>query len=197
MFPGSGDETHRQASELIPPLADDPSDLALDVLLPKVYEELREIAAAVLSRRTSTNSTTTTSLVNDVYVKLANRGLRFSDRNHFLRLAARAMRYILIDRARRSTADKRGGGASESGPRDGIVAAVTCDELLAIEEALSRLGSFDVRKARIVELRFFGGLAVEEVSEALGLSPATVKREWTLARAWLAREIGLDSARIA
>lgn len=166
------------------------SSEGVDELLPTVYDELHTLAQAVLQRSRTIDSTRTTSLVHDVYVRLADRGVRFRDRSHFLCLAARAMRMVLIDRARRRCADKRGGQHTVTELDESIVAACDGPDLLAINDALARLASFDERKSRVVELRFFGGLSVEEVAAAIGLSPATVKREWTLARAWLSREIG-------
>lgn len=161
----------------------------MDDLLPTVYEELHALAAAVLQRSRTIDPTSTTSLIQDAYVRLANRGLRFRDRLHFLRLAAQAMRRLLIDRARNATAIKRGGGRPARPLDDDIIATNGSADLLAVEQALTKLATFDRRKARVVELRFFGRLSVEETAEALGLSPATIKREWTLARAWLYREI--------
>jgi RNA polymerase sigma-70 factor, ECF subfamily len=161
-----------------------------DELLPTVYEELHALAAAVLHRSRIVEPTRTTSLVQDVYVRLSGRGLRFKDRTHFLCLAARAMRMVLVDRARRQTAAKRGGENSVLSLDDALVSAASGEDLLAVEESLTRLATFDERKGRVVELRFFGGLSVEETGLALGISPATVKREWTLARAWLLKELG-------
>jgi RNA polymerase sigma-70 factor, ECF subfamily len=163
---------------------------AFDDLLPTVYEELHALAAAILHRSRIVEPTRTTSLVQDVYVRLSGRGLRFKDRSHFLCLAARAMRMVLIDRARRETAAKRGGQSPPLTLDDGLVSAASGQDLLAVEEAMTRLAAFDERKSRVVELRFYGGLSVEESALALGISPATVKREWTLARAWLLKELG-------
>jgi RNA polymerase sigma-70 factor, ECF subfamily len=181
----TGPETQPQAA----PGAPGPLGPGFDEYLPTVYEELHALAAAILHRSRIVEPTRTTSLVQDVYVRLAGRGIRFKDRSHFLCLAARAMRMVLIDRARRETADKRGGGHAVVSLEDGLVAAASGEDLLAVEEALTRLSAFDERKGRIVELRFFGGLSVEETGVALGISPATVKREWTLARAWLLKEL--------
>ncbi|MFO0839409.1 MAG: ECF-type sigma factor [Phycisphaerae bacterium] len=162
----------------------------VDTLLPLVHDELHALAAAVLSRHRRLDAGRTTSLVNDAYVRLAHRGLAFQNRSHFLCLAAQAMRRILIDRARRRFAAKRGGARGEVGLDDEILAAPDGPDLLALDDALARLASFDKTKSRIVELRFFGGLTVEETGEVLRLSPASVKREWALARAWLFRELG-------
>lgn len=165
----------------------------VDTLLPIVYEELHALAVAVLSRSRVIDATRTTSLINDVYVRLANRGLRFRDRNHFLSLAAKAMRCVLLDRARRRSTDKRGGGAKPVELHEDIVPAAEGPDLLALNDALLRLAQIDALKAQVVELRFFGGLSVDETAEVAGLSAATVKREWLLAKAWLFRELGHNS----
>jgi RNA polymerase sigma-70 factor (ECF subfamily) len=162
----------------------------VDELFPIVYEELRALAGAVLQRNRRVDGTCVTSLVNDVYVRIAGRGLRVRDRAHFLCLAAQAMRHLLVDRARRGATAKRGGGRPTIEAVESIAMAIDGPDLLAIEDALCRLSALDERKARIVELRFFGGLSVEETAAVLGASPATVKRDWSLARAWLSREIG-------
>lgn len=169
----------------------------LDDLLPEVYEELHALAGAVIQRHRVFDPTRTTSLIQDTYVRLAKRGLRFRDRMHFLRLAARAMRRVLIDRARNANAQKRGGGQPAIPLSDTITPSADTPDLLAVEAALTQLATFDPRKSRIIELRFFGRLSIDETAEALGISTATVKREWTLARAWLFREIsGGDRERI-
>lgn len=160
---------------------------SLDTLLSQVYDELHGLAEAVLSRHRTIDPTRTTSLINDVYVRLARRGLRFRDRSHFLVLAAKALRFVLIDRARRCFALKRGGGAREATLNDEIAPAADAPDLLELDEALNRLAEQDKLKAELVELRFFGGLSVEEAATAIGLSEAGVKREWMLARAWLYR----------
>lgn len=161
----------------------------LDAYFPKVYEELRALAEAILQRNRPFDPTRTTSLIHDVYVRLAGRGIAFRDRSHFLCIAARAMRCVLIDRARRLGAVKRGGRESLVSLNGDILPRAEAPDLLLLDEALTRLMEFDQRKSQIIELRFFGGLSVEETGEVMGLSPATVKREWTLARAWLYREV--------
>lgn len=161
----------------------------LDELFRAVYAQLHELAGAILQRSRRADHTRTTSVIHDVYVRLADKGIRFRDRAHFLCLAARAMRMELIDRARRQTAVKRGGRSITEPFTDEIAAQIEAPELLAIDEAISKLAAFDKRKSRVIELRFFGGLSVEETAETLGLSPRTIKREWSLARAWLLREL--------
>ncbi len=155
--------------------------------------ELRALAGSALREWRSVSPAQTTSLIHDAYLRLANRGVRFQDRNHFLRTAAVAMRCILVDRARRAAALKRGGDRVAVGLTDDLTCAPTAatnsEELLAIDRALDLLREFDERKCRLVELRFFAGLTMEDAAEALGVSLATAKREWAVARAWLAREI--------
>ena len=162
-----------------------------DSMLPIVYQELRRLAASYLRRERPGQTLQPTALVHEAYLRLLkDRPDRWQNRAHFCAIAAHSMRQILIEKARARDALKRGGG----GPR------VTLDEalvgggelsidLVALDQALERLAAIDAGQARIVELRFFGGLTVEETAEALDISPATVKRHWTLARAWLAREL--------
>jgi RNA polymerase sigma factor (TIGR02999 family) len=130
--------------------------------------------------------------VNEAYVRLVGQHPRFQNRAHFCAIAANAMRQILVERARARHAQKRGGGAARVTLDEGLARSPepTVD-LEALDEALTRLTALDPQQARIVELRFFGGLTVEETAEALAVSPATVKRHWSVARAWLARELDL------
>jgi RNA polymerase sigma factor (TIGR02999 family) len=164
---------------------------ALDQLLPLVYQELHAAAHRQLQRGRPGDTLGTTALVHEAYLKLADAGnVSFEDRRHFFAVAATAMRQIIVDYARRARADKRGGGArAVSLDRAAVAAPERAGEFLAIDAALSRLASHDERPAKVVELRFFGGLSVEETAEVLGISPRTVKREWQAARAWLFREL--------
>jgi RNA polymerase sigma factor (TIGR02999 family) len=168
-----------------------------DELFPLVYAELRRIAAREMRREKPGRTLQTTALVHEAYLRLLkDASLSFENRAHFLGIAARAMREILIEHARARSARKRGGGAVRL-TLDDLTAAVPSPsiDVLALDEALRRLARLDERHARVVELRYFGGLSVEETAAALGLSPATVKRDWTLARAWLFRELtGTGSA---
>ncbi len=160
---------------------------AVDQLLPLVYDQLREVAHRQLRRRRPGNTFNSTVLVHEAYLKLAAKmDTDWQDRNHFLAVAAVAMRHILVDYARRKTAQKRGGNqvlVSLDEGRVGRPAATV--EMLALDQALSRLGSLSQRLAKIVELRFFGGLTVEETAELIGTSERTVKRDWRKARAFL------------
>ena len=160
---------------------------AMDRLFPLVYRELQACAHRQLSRRDSGETLNTTALVHETYLKLtANDRQTYNDRVHFFAVAAGAMRQILVDYARRASAGKRGGGAKELSldPAE-LASAERADELVALDEALTELAAADSRLARTVELRFFGGLSVEETADVLGTSPRTVKRDWRKARALL------------
>jgi RNA polymerase sigma-70 factor, ECF subfamily len=164
---------------------------ALDRLIPLVYGELRVIASRYMSRE-SRGAIQTTALVNEAYMKLAGqRNVDWQNRAHFFAIAARVMRRILLDDARWRMREKRGGDlptiAIESLSVSAPDAPVDAVDLIAIDRALLELEKLDADQARIVELRFFGGMTVEETGEVLGISPATVKREWALAKGWLHR----------
>jgi RNA polymerase sigma factor (TIGR02999 family) len=166
---------------------------ALDQLTPLVYEELRHQAARYLQRERIGHTLQTTALVNEAYLRLIDaRDLDWKNRAHFFAIAANLMRRVLVDYARRRDAHKRGGSSTIRLTLDEKIIAVNeIDvDLLAIDEALNKLAEIDSQQARIVELRFFSGLSVEETAQALGISPKTVKRDWSVARAWLRREIG-------
>jgi RNA polymerase sigma factor (TIGR02999 family) len=162
---------------------------ALDELLPAVYGELRRLAARHLRHERPEHTLQTTALVHEAYLRLVTQRRRtVENRAHFFAMAAQMMRRILVDHARRRRAGKRDAG-QEILPLDGRVAIPTDFDIVALDDALVRLAVMDGRQSRIVELRFFGGLSVEQTSEVVGVSPATVKREWQAARAWLYREI--------
>ena len=160
-------------------------------LVPLVYDELRRLARGYLGRERPGQTLQPTALVNEAYLRLAkDRKQEWGSRARVVGIAAMSMRQILIERARARDAQKRGGGRARVTLDEGLLAARSQTvDLLAVDEALIRLAGIDARQARLVELRFFGGLTVEECAEVLGVSPATVKRDWTLARAWLQREI--------
>jgi len=163
---------------------------ALDELMPLVYEELRAIAARHLARERPNRTLQTTALVNEAYVKLVDqRRVDWRNRAHFFAIAARLMRRILLDDARRRQRHKRGDGVADV-PIDEAVQAespdpVDIDDVIALDRALQELERIDPNQGRIVELRFFGGLTVEETAAVMDTSPATVKREWAMAKAWL------------
>ena len=173
---------------------------AAERLMPVVYEELRRIAGSYMRREKKGQTIQPTALVHEAYLRLLkDKKQDWQGRTHFLAVAATSMRQILVERARARRAAKRGGGRDRvtldeatfrggtTGPDD------TSLDLLAVDEALARLAQLDSQQAKIVELRFFGGLTIEETASALDVSPATIKRQWTVAKAWLRREI-VDAA---
>ena len=170
---------------------------ALATLVPLVYDELRRLAASYLRRERPGQTLQATALVHDVYIRLLQDSrLSWQNRAHFFGIAARSMRQILIERARARHAAKRGGDRVRVTFDPGlIVAAGDSIDVEALDDALTRLAAQDLELARVVEVRFFGGLSIEETAEAMGISPATVKRRWTLAKAWLARDLGGEEAR--
>jgi len=169
-------------------------EAAADALLPVVYDELRRIAAAYMRRERPAQTIEPTGLVHEAYLRLL-RGKQpdWQGRTHFLAIAATSMRQILIERARARCTAKRGGERERTTLSEGAIgadpASAVAVDLLAIDEALERLAQLDAQQARVVELRYFGGLTVEETAASMGISPATVKRNWTVAKAWLRREI--------
>ena len=171
------------------------NDEALGALVAALHKELRRIAARHLRRERSDHTLQPTALVNEAYMRLVDqRDKNWQNRAHFFAIAARAMRRILVDHARARLLSKRGGGAAKV-PLDDVAGMIALPnrrvaELVALDDALHDLARFDARKSRVVELRFFGGLSVEETAEALGVSAMTVMRDWVTARAWLHRELG-------
>lgn len=171
-------------------------DEAVARLMPLVYDELRRIAARYMRRERPGQTIQATALVHEAYLRLLkDKSRNWQNRAHFLAIAATSMRQILVERARARSAAKRGGGRDRITLDETTLAApAETIDLEAIDEALDTLARLDARQARIVELRFFGGLTVEEAAEALGISPATLKREWSVARAWLRRELEREHA---
>jgi len=165
---------------------------ALDQVVPLVYAELRRQAERYLRREDPGHTLQTTALVHEAYLRLVDqRSARWESRSQFFGVAAQLMRRILVDHARGHHAAKRGGSAIQVPLEEGTAAAQERDvDLLELDEALTRLAVLDERQAKVVELRYFTGLGIEETAEALAISPATVKREWAMARAWLRRELG-------
>lgn len=164
---------------------------ALEQLMPLVYDELRRLAVRYLRRERENHSLQATALVNEAYLRLVDQQkVEWQSRAQFYGLAARLMRNILVDHARSRQAAKRGGQqfqVSFDNDRQGRPDPEI--EFLAVHEALERLATFDAQKVQIIELRFFGGLSIEETAEVLGIGHATVERDWNLARAWLRREL--------
>lgn len=165
---------------------------AFDRLIPLVYDELRRLASAQLRREGRAHSLQPTLLVHEAYLRLANADVAWQDRTHFLSIAARVMRRILVERARAISARKRGGGQLHVTLTDQVAAPGPGVEILALDDALDRLRNFDDRQARAVELCYFGGLTYPEIGETLGVSVATVDRDLRHARAWLRRELAPD-----
>jgi len=164
---------------------------ALESLLPIVYDELHRQAIRIFSRERAGHTLQPTALVNEVYLRLVDqRDANWQNRAQFFALAAQMMRRILVSHARSRRAAKRGGGEDRITLEEGVAAAPERDvNLLALDEALSRLEAVDAEKSRMVELRFFSGLSVEETAEIMGVSPRTIDRQWQTAKAWLNREM--------
>jgi RNA polymerase sigma-70 factor (ECF subfamily) len=185
MAPAAGDVT-----QLLADVQNGRPDAAPQ-LMPLVYEELRRLARGQMRRERPDHTLQATALVHEAYFRLVNQPERtWQNRTHFIRIAAQVMRRMLIDYARARRTAKREGGLQRVPLEEPLLLTEEqSDEILALNEALERLAQFDARQSRIVELRFFGGLTVEETAEALGTSPKTVKRDWSVARAWLHREV--------
>jgi RNA polymerase sigma-70 factor, ECF subfamily len=169
---------------------------ALDRLMPIVYDELRRAARNYMRRERVSHTLEATALVNEVYLRLVDiTSVQWQDRAHFFAIAASMMRRILLDAARARAAGKRGGGELRITLKDDVPASESqvsnqAADLIAIDDALQALSKLDARKAQVVELRFFGGLSVEEMAAVLRISPQSVKRDWKLARAFLLKELG-------
>jgi len=163
---------------------------ALDVLAPLVYEELHRLARSYMRREKPNHTLQATALVHEAYMRLVDQRAEWKSRSHFLAIAAQMMRRILVDHAKAQRSAKRGAGAAKV-PLDEslIVSAEQPFDLVALNDALTALTKIDPQRGQIVELRFFGGLSNEESAEVLGISPATVQRQWTGARAWLFHEM--------
>jgi RNA polymerase sigma factor (TIGR02999 family) len=162
---------------------------ALDAVIPLVHAELKRLARGRLAGERPNHTIQPTALVNEAYLRLANeRGMQWQDRGHFLAVAAQLMRFILVDHARKRRYQKRGGDL-QIVPLEMDVIDVGTESVLRIDEALSSLAVVDERKARVVEMRVFAGLSVDESARLLGVSPETIGRDWRFARAWLQREL--------
>jgi RNA polymerase sigma factor (TIGR02999 family) len=168
---------------------------ALGKLMELVYDDLRRLAAWQLQTERFDHSLQPTALVHEAYLKLAGQNqVEWQNKAHFFALAAQVMRHILVDHARTKQRDKRGGGQASVALDEALKLSHPSEpNLVELDEALNTLAGQDARKGRIVELRYFGGLSIEETADVLGISPTTVRREWTLAKAWLRRELGKDA----
>jgi RNA polymerase sigma factor (TIGR02999 family) len=175
--------------------ADPPQPPSAEELAPLVYDELRRLAAAYMRRERPGQTLQATALVHEAYLRLAGKGTPWHDKRHFVGIAARSMRQILVERARARGAQKRWAELDRVSLTDALaVAADPAGTLPALDDALTRLEQIDPEQARIVELRYFAGLSIEETADALGISPATLKRRWALARAWLFRDLSGPAA---
>ena len=168
--------------------------------MPLVYDELRRLAASYIRHEKPGQTLQATALVHEAFVRLsAEKGRPWKNRTHFLAIAALSMRQILVQRARARHAEKRGGDAERITLDEALLAghepATGGVDVMALDAALERLAAFDAQQAKIVELRYFGGMTVEETAEALDISPASVKRHWTIARAWLRNELAAEPVR--
>lgn len=163
---------------------------ALERLTPLVYKELRRLAQWQMNRERVGHTLQATALVNEAYLRLVDiNQVQWQDRAHFFAMAARQMRRILIDAARKHRNEKRGGDVQKVSLSEGLLVPDRAEELVALDDALEALARMDERRGRVVEMKFFGGLSVEEIAEVLNVSPDTVKRDWKLAKAWLGREL--------
>jgi RNA polymerase sigma factor (TIGR02999 family) len=164
---------------------------ALDRLTPRVYDELRRMSRKYMRNERMGHTLQATALVNDVYIRLVDAGsVDWKDRAHFFAVCAQMMRRILVDSARARGSRKRGGGVVKIDMEDACVGAPDRDaSTVALDDALNELAKFDPRKAQVIELRYFGGLSVEETAEVLKISPQSVMRDWKLAKVWLMREL--------
>lgn len=160
-------------------------------LMQLLYGELRRLAASYLRHERAGHTLQPTALVNEAYLRLLEQdGIEWKDKSHFMAIAAQAMRRVLVDHARRGQAAKRGGLPAKLSLEEVIVySQEQAGDLIALDDLMERLSRIDAQQGRVVELRVFGGLTVKETAEALGISPATVKRDWSMAKAWLAREM--------
>ncbi len=184
-------ENSQQITQLLKQWSDGKREV-LESLMPLVYEELRRQASRYLKKERSNHTLQTTALINEAYLKLIDqREVVWQNRAHFFAIAAQAMRRILVDYARQRQREKRGGKA-ENLPLELAISIVSQEksvDLVALDDALTRLEKFDERQARVVELRYFSGLSLNETAEVLGVSNVTVRRDWNMAKAWLLQEI--------
>lgn len=197
--PGSGTRTiqnptvtSESSAGVLLEQATDEDPRALDALFPLVYNELRRLARSYLRSERSGHTLQSTALVHEAYLRLVNQNASWQNRAHFFGIAAQMMRRILVDHARAHNAARRGQGACMVTLNEEIAGVPQQDiNVMAVDEALTRLAEFDAQQSRIVELRVFAGFSIEDTSELLKISPATVKRDWAMAKAWLYREMHL------
>jgi RNA polymerase sigma-70 factor, ECF subfamily len=192
MGPDPDDTSKESIPELLADWANRDPD-ARERLVPIVYEELRRLAHHYMRGERSGHTLQTTALVNEAYLRLVKiDAMRWRDRVHFFAMAAVLMRRVLVDYARQRGREKRGAGVTITSLDENAAAPETAVDIVALDEALERLAAVDPQQGRVIELRFFAGLSVEETAEALGISPATVKRDWATAKLWLYNELKPD-----
>lgn len=185
-------QNSRQITQLLEAWSMGGDAKVLDTLMPLVYDELRRQASRYLRRERPGHTLQTTALIHEAYLKLIDqKEVKWQNRMHFFAIAAQAMRRILVDYARERKREKRGGNAENLPIEEAALIASPGKsvDLVALDEALTRLAKFDPRQARVVELRYFSGLSIEETAEVLGISNATVRRDWSMAKAWLHQQI--------
>ena len=186
-------ESHRVTELLVAWSKGD--ERALDALTPLVYDELRRLAHSYMRQERAGHTLQSTALVHEAFLRLVDQRVQWNSRAHFFGIAAQMMRRILVDHAKAQSTAKRGAGAVRIELEEGLATAPNRDvDLLALDEALERLTKVDPQRSRIVELRFFAGLSNEESAEVLGVSPATIQRQWAGARAWLFHELSTAEA---
>lgn len=187
--------TTRNVTQLLVSWSDG-NHAALDQLTPLVYDELRRLAGRYLRNERPDHTLQSTDLVHEAYLRMIDQqNVRWQSRAHFFGIAAQMIRRILVDHARRRHALKRGAAPVKLSLDEAVAAADQRDfDLMALDEALEKLAKFDPQQSRVVELRFFAGLSIEETAEVLSVSPATVKRDWTTAKAWLYRDLSRRSS---
>lgn len=163
---------------------------AAEALLPVIYQELHRLAKAYMRRERPGHTLQPTALIHEAYLRLAKEEVDWTSRQHFIGVAAHTMRRVLVDYARAHKAERRGGGLRRVDLEDRLaISSDRLDEVLAVDEALARLAQLNGRQAQVVELRYFGGLSIEEIAPILGIAPRSVKRDWSLARLWLFRHL--------
>jgi len=186
-------ESHRVTELLVAWSKGD--ERALDALTPLIYDELRRLARSYMRQERAGHTLQSTALVHEAFLRLVDQRVQWNSRAHFFGIAAQMMRRILVDHAKAQSTAKRGAGAVRIELEEGLATAPNRDvDLLALDEALERLTKVDPQRSRIVELRFFAGLSNEESAEVLGVSPATIQRQWAGARAWLFHELSTAEA---
>jgi len=185
-----GIDPNEQVTQLLAKISEGDQNAA-NKLVPLLYSELRRLAASYLRSERGDHTLQATALVNEAYLRLVNqRAAQWNGRNHFFAIAAQVMRRILVDYARSHGTSKRGGSVLKMSIEDAVVVSDDAvEELVAVDSVLTRLGNIDAQQAKIVELRVFGGLTVDEIANLIGVSRSTVKRDWEMAKAWLAREM--------